>query len=214
MATITRQRANKPIIRARTSPPYGAGRPHVLAAKRKQNAKADPNYNEADVRTRFQLGNDLWANRITCGRPKNYDTPEEFLDAFKEALIWNCNNPLYEAKFVTNQGISTLDYLPKVRVLTLFFVQTFMGLTPARWCQLKTSRSDLLPLIEMIEGIVKDKKFTHAAAGQLNATVIMRDLGLADTINNNNKDIPSQSSDDNAKINLDRLRSLHTEGQQ
>lgn len=218
MAPVKRKRTKQeslpiPIMRGRSTPPKGAGRPHVIAMKREQQHRLNKPVNK--VVHRFQLGNEDWILRLTSGLEKTYDTPEEFMESFKEAVLWNLNNPLFEAKYVSDKGTPELVYIPKVRVMTLFFVITYMGLTTGRWAQMKKDRPDLLSCILRIEEIVRDKKYMHAAAGQLNATLIMRDLGLADTVNSNiTNQGNNQSNDESAKANMERLRALHLDNQQ
>lgn len=129
-------------------------------------------------------GNQFWKQRSRHGvRPTFPEGPEGaqmLLESCQDYFEWCEDNPLYEAKLVSYEGISTLEQVPKVRAFTINGLTLFIDVTDRQWREWRQSRHDLLPVIEWAEKTIRDQKFTAAAAGLLNANIISRDLGLAD----------------------------------
>jgi hypothetical protein len=57
-----------------------------------------------------------------------------------------------------------------------------IGMRQDTWSSIKTGKSKphLLPVVEFAEALMYDRKYNGAAADLLNATMIMRDLGISE----------------------------------
>lgn len=132
---------------------------------------------------KFGMGNRWWKARSRHGVKPTFDYETgaaRLLEACEDYFEWNEDNPLYEEKvFCGKDGIEVHDS-PKVRALTIQGLCIFIDVTPTTWREWKTTRPDLAPIIAHAEYCIRQQKFTAAAAGLLNATIISRDLGLAE----------------------------------
>lgn len=101
-------------------------------------------------------------------------------EACEDYFQWCEDNPLLEEKAFCYEGSITTHDSPKVRALTINGLTLFIDVTERQWREWRNTRQDLVPVIEWAETVIRDQKFTAAAAGLLNANIISRDLGLAD----------------------------------
>lgn len=134
---------------------------------------------------RFTTGNRFWEARSSAGPRPKFAGPESLLAACLEYFQWAEDNPLYEAKAFSYEGVVTIAKLPKMRAMTVGGLCLFIDITERQWREWKTEsgeyyRPDLLPVITQVEAAIYQQKFTGAAADLLNANIIARDLGLAD----------------------------------
>lgn len=129
-------------------------------------------------------GNQFWKARSRHGvHPVFPEGPEgaaKLLEACEDYFEWCEANPLMEAKPFSYEGSSWIEEVPKCRAFTINGLTLFIDITDRQWREWRQSRQDLVPVIEWAEKIIRDQKFTAAAAGLLNANIISRDLGLAD----------------------------------
>ena len=128
----------------------------------------------------FTTGNRFWEARSSHGRNPKFETAEMLEDAIRQYFEWNQANPLYEAKLVTFQGVSTIEQLPKMRAMTIAAMCMYIGITHSLWNEWKQSRPDLIAVITWAEQVIYAQKFEGASADLLNPNIIARDLGLAD----------------------------------
>ena len=134
---------------------------------------------------RFTQGNRFWEARSgPCRKPK-FAEPEQLWSAAVEYFEWVTDNPIFEDTIVTFQGVATHEPLAKMRAMTNRGLQLFLGISHETWRGWKTDghdlhRPDLADVIERIEAVIYEQKFTGAAAGLLNHGIIARELGLAD----------------------------------
>lgn len=126
------------------------------------------------------LGNKFWEARATSGASPKYDNAGDLWTDCVEYFEWVEANPLKAAEKVTFQGIGTIMELPKMRAMTLKGLCLFLGLHHSTWIDWRSSREDLSEIITRAEGIIFQQKFEGAAADLLNASIIARELGLAD----------------------------------
>lgn len=130
------------------------------------------------------VGNKFWLARSRHGVKPTFPETEEgaqrLLEACEDYFEWVQENPLYEAKLVSFEGISSLEEIPKMRAMTVEGLCLFIDISSRTWRLWKETRQDLLPILEWAEGNIRQQKFSGAAAGLLNASIISRDLGLAD----------------------------------
>lgn len=125
------------------------------------------------------IGNKFWEARTTHGRDLIFSTPEVLWNACIEYFQWVDDNPLLEAQAFAYQGEITQAALPKMRAMTKEGLCLFLGIGTSTLEDYK-SRQDFSVVIMRIEMVLRDQKFSGAAAGLLNPNIIARDLGLRD----------------------------------
>lgn len=124
--------------------------------------------------------NEFWKARTSVGRERLFKTPKDLSTACYEYLQWNSENPLFEMRPFAYQGHVVQDAVPLVRAMTIHGLCTFIGINRKTWFEMRDTRSDLSDVIDDIEQIIYDQKFSAASANLLNANIIARDLGLTD----------------------------------
>ncbi|MBD2802332.1 DNA-packaging protein [Xenorhabdus sp. M] len=122
-------------------------------------------------------GNRFWEARSSHGRKPIFESPEQLWEACTEYFAWVEENPLYEMKAFSFQGIVTQEALPKMRAMTLTGLCLFLDISEDTW-RLYRAREDFIEVTTRAERIIYDQKFSGAAADLLNANIIARDLGL------------------------------------
>jgi hypothetical protein len=140
-----------------------------------------------------KTGNQLWKLRAKHGRDKLFETPEFLWEAAVE-YFENCDkNPWKRQK---------VPY-----TLTGFLV--FIEANKEYWRDFKKAQHNgFSGVIEKIEMIIYDQKYTGAAVGAFNANIISRDLGLVDKQEHTGKDgqdLFGSKSDDELKNMLNTI---------
>lgn len=129
-------------------------------------------------------GNKFWLARSRHGVKPLFPPGEEGAQKLYEACCdyfeWCQDNPLYEAKLVSFEGVSSLEEVPKWRAFTIGSLCLFIDITTQTWGKWRAERQDLSSVIGWADETIRQQKFGAAAAGLLNPTIIARDLGLAD----------------------------------
>lgn len=135
---------------------------------------------ERDPETgRFLPGNKFWEVRSSHGRNPIFPTPADLWTAACEYFEWVEANPLWEDRLVTFQGMATHESVAKMRAMTISGLCLFLDIGRRTWDEYR-ERPDFLPVVSRAEDVIRDQKFSGAAADLLNANIIARDLGLAD----------------------------------
>lgn len=130
------------------------------------------------------IGNKFWEIRAKHGRERLLTDP----DALREDCIgyfqWVEENPLMEAKPFSFQGSSWIEEVPKMRAMTIDGLCLHLGIAYSTWRDYATreDRKDFLDVITWAESVIRNQKFTGAAADLLNPNIIARDLGLKETV--------------------------------
>lgn len=124
-------------------------------------------------------GNRFWERRSTHGRKPIFESPNDLLEASLEYLEHCTENPLFEMKAFVVNGEVHQEPIYKMRAFTMGGLQIFLDIDRKTWANYK-AKDDFIAVISQIEEIIRDQKFTGAAAGLLNANIIARDLGLKD----------------------------------
>lgn len=136
-------------------------------------------------------GNQFWKLRSKHGRDKIFESPELLWEAACEYFEWAESNPLIETKPMAvsignNQGSSVeMVEIPKMRAFTWSGLELYIDIHRLRDYKSNPTYKDFSPVIEQIEKVIYDQKFTGAAAGFLNPNIIARDLGLVDKVDQN-----------------------------
>ena len=125
------------------------------------------------------LDNKFWKARSSHGRKPIYDNSEDLLDACYQYFNWNNDNPLFEMKPFNVGGEVIQEPVAIMRAMTISAMARYVGMSHETWIQYK-KKDDFSEVCEEVEQIIKDQKFTGAAGGLLNASIIARDLGLKD----------------------------------
>lgn len=124
-------------------------------------------------------GNQFWKARSKHGRDKIFASADLLWESCCEYFEWVEENPLIEAKPFSFQGTSWLEHIPKMRAMTIGGLCTFLDIDETTWREWK-KKDDFSPVVTRVERIIRDQKFSGAAAELLNPNIIARDLGLSD----------------------------------
>lgn len=123
-------------------------------------------------------GNQFWKQRSKHGRDKLFETPIHLWEAACEYFEWCEENPLIEIDY-RGKDLEKIE-LPKMRAFTWQGLEIFLDINRLKDYKSNAAYKDFHPVIEQIDKIIYNQKFSGAAAGFLNANIIARDLGLAD----------------------------------
>ena len=124
-------------------------------------------------------GNEFWKARSTHGRSPIFASADDLWEACCEYFEWIEQNPLYEDKLVTFQGLATHEPVAKMRAMTLDGLCIFLDVDRKTWDNYR-SRDGFFQVTSRVDQIIRTQKFQGAAADLLNPNIIARDLGLAD----------------------------------
>lgn len=132
-------------------------------------------------------GNEFWKQRTKHGRNKIFGTPGAMWEAACEYFQWVSDNPLKESKAFSYDGQGFSHEIPKMRAMTLEGLCIFLGVNTKYFAQFELRLDlstklgeDFSNVLCNIRDVIREQKFTGAAAGLLNPTIIARDLGLKD----------------------------------
>lgn len=142
---------------------------------------------DRDENGRFVVGNAFWRTLTDWkpGGPRRFKTPKDLWASCLTYFQWVEENPLYSDQLVVFQGSATHEPVAKMRAMTLGGLCLHIGVSDETWRGWRTAghelhRPDLKEVIARVEAVMREQKFTGAAADLLNAGIIARDLGLAD----------------------------------
>lgn len=124
-------------------------------------------------------GNQFWKARSSHGRAPIFPSPDALWEACTEYFEWVEANPLWEDKLVSYQGVTVHEPVAKMRAMTIGGLCIFLDIDETTW-RAYGAKKDFSPVTTRAERIIRDQKFSGAAADLLNANIIARDLGLAD----------------------------------
>jgi hypothetical protein len=131
-------------------------------------------------------GNKFWELRTRHGADPIYDNAEDLWNDCVKYFEWVEENPLLEAYMSSYQGAVQETPMPKMRAMTLSGLWFTLGVSEAGWRKWR-ERQDLVRVIEEVERVIYNQKFTGAAAGLLNANIIARELGLKEGLDHTSK---------------------------
>lgn len=141
-----------------------------------------------------QYGNKHWMFRLKHGAPRSFESPEEMLETFNDYFKWIAENPLKEAvlqKVKSPGGGEKVKIfsLPKIRIMTVQGFCAFAGCSSQTF-YVYEKMAGFSDIIATAKEIMYSQKIEGAAAGLLNPSIIARELGLVDKIEQ--KQIPYQ----------------------
>lgn len=108
-----------------------------------------------------------------------FDNPQDFLNAAIDYFEWVDDHPLLEENASVYKGEVTRYAIRKTRPYTKKGLATYLGIPDGR-IDIYRKTPGWEETIEMVEQAIYTQKFEHAAAGLMNASIISRDLGLAE----------------------------------
>jgi hypothetical protein len=138
-----------------------------------------PTKGKDEATGRFLPGNRFWEARSSHGRKPIFSSPDDLWTACEEYFAWVEATPLYEAKAFAHQGHVTFASLPKMRAMTIEGLCIFLDISRQTWSEYR-NRPDFADITVRVEEVIRSQKFAGAAADLLNASIIARDLGLAE----------------------------------
>lgn len=124
-------------------------------------------------------GNQFWKARSKHGRDKIFKDPETLWESCLEYFQWVEDNPLKAAEVKSFQGKHELVEVPKMRAMTISGLCIFLDIAPPTWFDYAKAEG-FSDVTSRAEEIIRTQKFAGAAADLLNASIIARDLGLAE----------------------------------
>lgn len=134
-------------------------------------------------------GNQFWKIRSKHGRDKLFATPKLLWEAATEYFEWCDKNPFYEFDVKLEDKSLQEVKIPKMRPYTLHGLCIYLGCSTDYFRnfqnQDRKNLQDFIPIINQIQEVIYNQKFSGAASGFLNANIIARDLGLADKQDSN-----------------------------
>lgn len=156
------------------------------------------------------IGNKFWLQRSSHGRKPIFASPDDLWNAACEYFNWCYETPLYETKAFAYEGAVTQEELPKMRAMTIQGLCFFLDISDDSWANY-CKKDDFIGICNNIKRVIFAQKFEGASAGLLNASIIARELGLADKqdITTNGESI-NKPAIDTSKLTDEQLRSLDT----
>lgn len=112
--------------------------------------------------------------------PSSFDTPEQFLQAAAEYFHWCEDHPLKEEQVFQYKGSVVRADRDKARPFTKSGLAVFLNIPQSRLNSYAKRGEEWEEAVELIEQAIYTQKFDNAAVNLMNATIISRDLGLAD----------------------------------
>lgn len=123
-------------------------------------------------------GNQFWKLRSKHGRDKLFESPELLWESACEYFEWCDENPFIQIDFKGKDADKV--EIPRMRPYTWDGLETFLEIESLRDYKTNEDYKDFSQVITRIGKIIYDQKFSGAASGFFNASIIARDLGLAD----------------------------------
>ncbi len=159
-------------------------------AKKQTEPKKNPPIEDNDPFL-YMRGNQWHQLRNKIGRDKIFNTPEALWNAACDYFEWCEENPMIEQDFVkTGQAAGNIVLLKRMRPFTIKNMCRFLGCHSIYFHEFEQSVKDktdeknaaFSKICTYIREIIEDQKYQGAAVGFFNATIIARDLGLMDRV--------------------------------
>lgn len=120
----------------------------------------------------------MWKNALLKRRPV-FASPEEFAEACFDYFQWASSSKIEDTRASHYKGEVFHLVDEKHRAFSWRALRLFLGVSSATLSFYK-QKEEFKDVVEAVDDIIFTQKFEGAAAGTLNASVIQRDLGLAD----------------------------------
>lgn len=122
-----------------------------------------------------------WKQHSTMGRKPIFSDPDQLWSVCCEYFEWVTANPLEEEVLFHFKGSVTRATKYRMRAMTIGGLCIFLDIAHQTWLNYK-AREDFLEVTTRVEAIIRDQKFTGAAAELFNPNIIARDLGLKEHV--------------------------------
>lgn len=136
----------------------------------------------------FKFGNQQWRRRKVTGAPRKYTSNQQLWNDCVGYFEWVEANPLLEDNTSSYQGTTTHHTVSRMRAMSVQGLCLHIGTNSGVWYDWRKNRPDLKDAITAAEDVIRCQKFEGAAAGFLNASIVSRDLGLADKTDHTSSD--------------------------
>lgn len=130
--------------------------------------------------TQFKPGNKAWEARSSHGRNPLFASGDDLWNAATEYFQWVEDNPLQEEKLFSYQGEIVKGTVNKMRAMTISGLCLYLDIAKQTWCNYR-EHPDFMDTAARIDDVIRDQKFSGAAADLLNSNIIARDLGLKES---------------------------------
>jgi hypothetical protein len=127
----------------------------------------------------FPQGNQFWLRRGKHGRDRIVQDPKALIDTANEYFQYCVENPIQVIDFKGSQ-VQEVDFR-RPQVFEKSGLLVFLGVN--KWetiTNLRTVSKDFSDAVDYIENVIFYQKYSNAVVGMYNATLIARDLKLAD----------------------------------
>jgi len=149
----------------------------------------------------FEAGNQYWKKRSKHGRDRIIQSHEFLADAADEYFQWCIDNPILQKDYRGKDA--TPVYLEHPRAFKKDEFARFCHLSEWRLINdLKDVSSDFSHVVTCIEKTIADQKYTYAVVGMFNSSIVAKDLGLADKIEQKNQQLDKNGNPTDAVQNI------------
>lgn len=125
----------------------------------------------------------LW-DRNRTGLSRKYETAVDLWNACCDYFKACEASPIIEEKPHAYMGEIVYSQVKKVRPFTIKGLHSYLGIWQKTWEKYRDDHEyedgAMAEVCAHVEMIIYEQKFSHAATGQMNASLIARELGLAD----------------------------------
>lgn len=121
----------------------------------------------------------FWHKLVPHGGKPAYETADQLWEAALEAFDWLHARPLKEEVLFHHKGEVVRTYARKMRPFTWAGVAACMGMSENGLRRYATV-PEFVHVMALISDVIRTQKFEGAATNMMNASIIARDLGMAD----------------------------------
>lgn len=146
------------------------------------------------------IGNKFWELRNKHGRGRIFETPDDLWNKACEYFNWCYENPLYEIKAFNCGEMGIIqEPIAKMRAMTIQGLCFYLGVSDETWADY-CKREDFIGICKDIQKVIFTQKFEGVSAGLLSASLIAKEIGLA---NNSSNSLSTEK--DSIELEIKRL---------
>lgn len=130
------------------------------------------------------IGNKFWELRSSHGRKPIFESHEELWSRACGYFNWCYENPLYEIKaFNCGEMGIVQEPIAKMRAMTIQGLCFYLGVSDETWSDY-CKKEDFIGICGDIKKVIFTQKFEGVSAGLLSASLIAKEIGLANSTSN------------------------------
>lgn len=148
-------------------------------------------------------GNQFWKQRSRHGRHMSFSSKEHMWESACEYFEWIENNPFLEEKASVSHGEVIRYELARPRPMTMAGLCIFLDITYETWRTIRKLK-EFTVVSQKVEEVIRDQKFSGAAAGFFNSNIIAMELGLKNKV--------EHVIDADVKVNIDPEKEMEKRG--